>query len=239
MALKTGLVEALKTIGQERAAFLASLSEEERNAPGAIDHWCAKDIIAHLAHWEARMAQMIVESLRGETPQLVTDIDRANAEIWQTHCGRPWAEIIRFSDEAGRQLLSQTQALDEATLTDPGRFAWLNGQPLWRRIVGNGYTHAMMHFASFYAERGEGQRAMAIWEKAAGLLDPLDDSPAWRGTNRYNIACGYALAGLKEPALQTLREALALRPDLRAWAKDDSDLASLRQEPAYQALVQE
>lgn len=81
--------------------------------------------------------------------------------------------------------------------------------------------------APFYAERGDTERAVGLYEQAAALLDPLDDSPTWRGTNRYNVACGYALAGMNVRAIQALREALQLHPGLKEWAKEDPDFVSL------------
>ena len=53
---------------------------------------------------------------------------------------------------------------------------------------------------------------------------------------RYNLACVYALSGLKDKALPALKEAFALNPGLLEWSKQDSDLNSLRQEPEFLAL---
>jgi len=53
---------------------------------------------------------------------------------------------------------------------------------------------------------------------------------------RYNLACCYALAGQAEKAMDALREALRLAPDLTEWSKQDPDLVSLRERPDYQSL---
>ena len=53
---------------------------------------------------------------------------------------------------------------------------------------------------------------------------------------RYNLACYYALAGETARAIETLRDALHLHPDLLGWSKEDTDLASLRDDPNYKAL---
>jgi tetratricopeptide (TPR) repeat protein len=52
----------------------------------------------------------------------------------------------------------------------------------------------------------------------------------------YNLACCEALAGRTEDAIAHLEQALALTENVRDYAKDDSDLDSLRDEPAYKAL---
>jgi len=240
MNLKASIIALLNRAWDEEQAFIDSLTDAERAASGTRERWAAKDIVCHIASWNEHMAQTMEGARRGEAPAgLSDDIDAINAEIFEKHCHRDWPDVLRYAETSQKALAAQVQAFDEAILRDKERFAWLHGQPLWRRVVGNGYTHRMMHLVSFWAEHGDAGRALETWQQAAGLLDPLDDSPSWHGTNRYNIACGYALAGMKAQAIDTLREALRLNPSLVQWSKDDSDFNSLRQEPAFQALYNE
>ena len=52
----------------------------------------------------------------------------------------------------------------------------------------------------------------------------------------YNAACFEALAGRREAALEHLRAAFELEPEtVRGWAANDSDLDSLRDDPAFPA----
>ena len=53
----------------------------------------------------------------------------------------------------------------------------------------------------------------------------------------YNLACCEALTGRKEDAIRHLRVALDGRPSLRDFAKEDTDLDALRDEPAFRELV--
>lgn len=240
MNLKASVVSLLDRAWEEEQAFIDSLTEAERAASGTRERWAAKDIVCHVAAWNEHMAQTLEGARRGEAPaELSDDIDAINVEIFDRHCRRDWADVLGYAETSQRALVAQLQAFDEAGLRDKERFAWLHGQPLWRRVVGNGYMHPMMHFVGFWAEHGDSRRAAQIYEQAAGLLDPLEDSPAWHGTNRYNIACGYALAGMKQQAVDTLREALRLNPSLVQWSKDDTDFNSIRQEPEFQALYNE
>ncbi|MDA0244337.1 MAG: ATP-binding protein [Chloroflexi bacterium] len=55
--------------------------------------------------------------------------------------------------------------------------------------------------------------------------------------NEYNRACFEAIVGNHEEALALLAQALAKAPGNRLWAQQDPDLASLRQDPRFQALV--
>jgi hypothetical protein len=72
---------------------------------------------------------------------------------------------------------------------------------------------------------------VAVTEALLALSD-------WRNVARYNLACFYALTGQKKKAMAELRESLQTNPDLIEWSKRDSDLDSLRDDPAFQALYQ-
>ena len=65
----------------------------------------------------------------------------------------------------------------------------------------------------------------------------LDESTSWQGQALYNLACFYALSGEKDKSLENLSKAFSLRPDMIEWSKEDTDLASLWDEPAFLALA--
>lgn len=64
-------------------------------------------------------------------------------------------------------------------------------------------------------------------------LEVHPDSP----TLQYNLACLEAVQGRRDSALEALRNAVAARPDVAGWARDDDDLESLRDDPEFRALV--
>jgi tetratricopeptide (TPR) repeat protein len=76
---------------------------------------------------------------------------------------------------------------------------------------------------------------------AAGDVDAAADLMAREAAARpdkagllYNAACFEALAGRRQAALEHLRAALELEPEtVRGWAANDSDLDSLRDDPAF------
>ena len=56
-------------------------------------------------------------------------------------------------------------------------------------------------------------------------------------TPLYNLACCEALSDRTDDAIAHLRTAIERRPSLRDIAKEDTDLDSLRDEPAFRELV--
>ncbi len=53
----------------------------------------------------------------------------------------------------------------------------------------------------------------------------------------YNLACLEAVEGQRDSALAALAKAIEIRPEVANWARDDDDLASLRDDPEFRALV--
>jgi quercetin dioxygenase-like cupin family protein len=68
------------------------------------------------------------------------------------------------------------------------------------------------------------------------LAEGLERHPA-SGSLYYNLACLEAVQGETDRALASLGEAIRLRPAAAGWARDDRDLASLRDDPEFLALV--
>lgn len=72
--------------------------------------------------------------------------------------------------------------------------------------------------------------AIAAHEQAA-------KSAAHRGDASYNLACEYALTGAKEKALDAATTALESGFRTRWFFENDSDLASIRDDPRFKALL--
>jgi tetratricopeptide (TPR) repeat protein len=236
MEIKAKLFDLLQCAYEEERTFFASLSDDECSAIGTPECWSVKDVVAHVAEWKARVGQRLAAARRNETPPKYDDIDEANAEIFEQYCNQSWDDVLEALERAHGELVEQTRAMPESDLVDTERFPWQDGRPLWRSIVGSGYSHSVQHLAQLYIERGQRDYATRIQETAAELLASLDDSPDWQGVTIYNLACHYALSGEREKAIAKLGEALQLNPDLTEWSKQDPDFASIREEPAYRSL---
>jgi quercetin dioxygenase-like cupin family protein len=82
--------------------------------------------------------------------------------------------------------------------------------------------------AALYAKRGDGAQARVALAEA--LREHGDHPHAL-----YNAACAEALLGERAAALDHLIAAMAGEPKAREWAAGDSDLDSLRDDPAFPA----
>lgn len=75
-------------------------------------------------------------------------------------------------------------------------------------------------------------------ERARKILEEGLAAHPQAGALHYNLACLESVSGHRDAALAALRAAVALRPEAAEWARDDDDLAGLRDDPEFRALAE-
>ena len=232
----TELTELLRKGYLVEKEFIAALSDEDRNAQGTLENWSAKDIVAHNAYWRKHHAEDVLAVLAGETP---THIDeQINAEVYSRYKDQSWAEVATLVDTGLERMGEAITSISEKDLQRDDFYPWEQGVPLWRDMVGNIYSHPIIHLSDWHIKRGNPARAAEMYREMTGQLISLDDGPAWQGTIRYNNACSFSLLGDKETAISELREALKLNPGLTDWSRQDPDFEQIRGEAGYKALYE-
>jgi hypothetical protein len=122
---------------------------------------------------------------------------------------QPGVKRTAFAEEPGTTILCI--GADRGKAYEPSGFElWAPFNPLYQ--------------AGEYAEAAD--RAKATVEAHLQYPVPV-----------YNLACCEALAGRTSDALGHLRQAIERSERMREFAKGDSDLDSLHEEPAYKELV--
>jgi tetratricopeptide (TPR) repeat protein len=232
---RTRMIELLDRAYTDQQAFAATVSETDRAAVGTLEHWAIKDALSHIALWQRLTVERVAAIVQGKEPPNTDDYLPISDAHFEAHRDRSWAATIAEAEAAYRALVALTRSLSDEDLTDPHRFTHANGRALSRSIVSNGFWHPEAHLAQLYVERGEVEHANRLQEEVASMLEAI---PEERSVARYNLACYYATSGQKTRALAELATALKSYPELVDWSKQDSDLDSLRNEPAYQALYQ-
>lgn len=236
------LLAVLEGVQAEVDAWIASCPPAELHASGAFERWSAKDLLAHMTFWNARIVDRLQAEARGEAQTSATEFDKefeeVNRHIFDTHRELGWDQILTYAHQTQTDLVAAVQTFSDEELIDPQRFPWLDGHPLWLRVADTCAEHVAIHVATYYKEHGDVQAAAGMQERSSSLLASLSHEPDWQGRLTYTLACFLALAGEKEKAIVRLAEALQLRPGLIEWSQQDSDLDSLRDAPAYQAIYQ-
>jgi hypothetical protein len=233
--MKEELTELLQKGYEVEKKFIAALSDKERDAVGSLEHWTAKDIIAHNAYWRKHHAEDVLAVLAGESPIEVED-DSVNEGVYSQYKDQSWEEVDILVETGLKRMREALGALSEDDLQRGDFYPWEQGRPLWREIVGNIYTHPIIHLSDWYIKRGSPSRAAKMYQEMTAQLTGLDDSPEWQGTIRYNNACSFSLLGDKETAINELRQALKMNPGLIEWSHKDPDFEPIRGEAGYKAL---
>ena len=236
MDRKNTLLRLVDLVHREETLLASRLTAQEIAYDGTPEHWSGRDMLAHCAAWKQHLAENLAHAQRGEPVDRDEDDQRANDRIFKKYHAWSLEQILAFGEQATSQLSGQIMALDEADLLNKDLLPQQAGREVWRGVVGTAFTHPVVHLTDFYVKRGDIAPAAALQEMAGRELGALDNSPAWLGNIRYNLACFYALAGQTPQAIQTLEEALHMAPELVEWSKQDPDFTAIRDEPDFQAV---
>jgi hypothetical protein len=135
---KTEFLAFLKSERAQLDEKLAQLTEAQLSEPPGPDSWSIKQNLAHVTYWEQEMLKKVRAAVeKGESPQWVNQEDetRLNAQIAEASRERPAGEILAENRQSLRDVIVQVEAISETDLTDPNRFPWRDGQPLWQYIA--------------------------------------------------------------------------------------------------------
>jgi tetratricopeptide (TPR) repeat protein len=234
--MRAALIGLVQHGQAEEEAFRVALNTSERAQVGTAEQWAPKEVIAHLAYWKNRQIARVDAVARGEELPKGPDWGQLNTETWPEHARLSWDESVARSDQATRDLVAALQRVPPELMVnadDQNSPANL----LIATTLGNSLGHIAEHMANYYHSRGEHERATSIQQGAVQAVVEAHLGPSAEASARYNLACYYALHEQPDDAIRELRQAFARLPDLIPWAREDHDLDSLRDNPAFQALV--
>lgn len=146
--------ELIRALEGGREAFLDSvegLSDEEMVAESVFDDWTVKDILAHLTMWEAELVKLLWQARQGQKPTSVhfaeVSMDEQNAKWHRRNKDRPLERVLGDYHGVRPQTIRRVEAFSDRDLTDPKRYAWLEGTPLWKWIASDSFEHEAEHLA--------------------------------------------------------------------------------------------
>ena len=143
---KARLLKRIRSNHAKWERWLARHDEAQLLAPNTIGTWTIKDIIAHLTWHERQMLGVLQARALVGSPWWDLPLDQRNQLIYEENLARPLAEIRQEAGQVYEALLKAIEALDEADLRDPARFA--NMPPEWKPwelLADNTYEHYQAH----------------------------------------------------------------------------------------------
>lgn len=140
----------LALVAYEWDRFLATVARvpgRRLDEPGVRGEWSGKDILAHVAAWEARALHLVDSGFAGRTPDLLgwSDIDQYNAEIWRRNREKSLDEVREVARRAHGELVARIAAATDDDLARLDRVPWLGGAPAWTVVAYNTFDHYPRH----------------------------------------------------------------------------------------------
>jgi uncharacterized damage-inducible protein DinB len=138
--------EVLDLVRHSRAdleAALARIPEERMVEPLLDGGWSAKDLMAHVSHWE-----MAFLSNLGEPPPPVLDQggeEATNRAVYEYHRLRRLADVRREFEETHRRLVERVSQFDDDGLN--ARPVPDHDRVVWQYIAGETWEHYPSHVA--------------------------------------------------------------------------------------------
>lgn len=220
------LRELLEAQREDEKRFVAAANAAKQVPRG----WTAALIMFHTAQWRGRLRRALTDEREGRPHgPLPTDIDALNDAELPTGAGVSLEEAASRADSELAHLIE---------LAEPDRaFAWGPAATVAEAVIRNSYIHPRNHMAAYLEENGEPAAAHRLHEEAAAALREAAAPRFSLGAALYNLAAVRVAQGRHDDALELLEEMAPMRPDLCAAAARDADLAGLKDEPRFQAVV--
>lgn len=155
MKNKKQLITLLNQEFDQWEELLAGLSEEQINTALKNSNWTTKDVVAHLMAWQQISNARLNAALSGVDPQFPVwlagcdpdsddDLEKINDGISQIYHDSSWKNVYQIWKAGFQKLLQLTEMLPEQELLEPGKFTWLNDNPLSAVLLGT-YEHHHEH----------------------------------------------------------------------------------------------
>lgn len=133
------------TAGRDRLdAVLAGLSDAAM-LERIDEDWTRRDVLAHLAAWERRVADNLATLRAGSEPDRSVETDELNELFYRRDRDRPLADVRADEVDAYRTVLAAIEQASDVELFDGQHFGWTEGDPLADWFRGNTDEHYEEH----------------------------------------------------------------------------------------------
>ncbi len=231
--MKARLEELLdREHGDEREVVLRAETREEL-PEGA---WQAVTYVGHFAHWRQMFGARVAAVLAGEAVETPPDVEAEN----ELHMARDrqtlTADLTNEWQESWAQLHQVLRGCTEEDLArDP---SWYGAASVGVAILRNSYTHARDHLVDFWLDRDDRERAAELCADLSTVTGEFAElHPRFPGAHLFYRGLALAIRGEAAHAVDALKEAVKLRPELAEPLREERRLAFVRELPGFGDIV--
>jgi tetratricopeptide (TPR) repeat protein len=208
--------------------FVAEVRKSEKQPKG----WPAALILFHISMWRERLRNALTDVRDGRPyPPPPQNIDEVNDAEVASGLGVSLADISERSDTLLTSLIALSEQLGERP------FKWFTASNTTEALLRNSYIHPRNHIVDYLKENGDDAGAYRLVEEAVSEMRDVSAPQLALGAVLYNLAGVRAKQGRLDEAIELLKEALPMRPDMKAGASTDPDLAPLRDDARFKEMV--
>jgi hypothetical protein len=224
----TDLRKALEAQREMEREFVAEVRKSEKQPKG----WPAALILFHISMWRERLRNALTDVRDGRPyPPPPQNIDEVNDAEVASGLGVSLADISERSDTLLTSLIALSEQLGERP------FKWFTAINTTEALLRNSYIHPRNHFVDYLRENGDEAGAARLVEEAVSEMRDVEAPPLALGAVLYNLACLRTKEGRLDDAIGLLKEGLPMRPDMKAGAPTDPELAPLRDDARFKEMV--
>jgi hypothetical protein len=158
---KPKIIARLQTERKRLEQNLAGLSQEDMLQPGVVNDWSVKDVLAHLADWEAHMPAWIEAARRGDPVAEIEpglnwkQFEAFNQRIYARHRDQTLEEVLAFFHETHRQFMQMVEAMPEDEMLTHGRFGFIGKGVIydWLKAYANHDVWGKNHIRKWMKQR--------------------------------------------------------------------------------------
>lgn len=128
---KKRILQMLNTERKRLEQNLASLTPEEMHIPGVVGEWSIKDILAHLADWEAHMP-IWMDAARSGDPVAEVEVglswkqfDEFNQRIFKRHKDEALIDVLAYFRSTHQEFMQMAEDMPEDEMLERGRYPFI------------------------------------------------------------------------------------------------------------------
>ncbi|MEZ4732974.1 MAG: DinB family protein [Caldilineaceae bacterium] len=145
---KRELLARMQSTRQELETLLAQLSPDQLMHSKVTGEWTVKDMLAHIAWYQAEEVEFFGETGVAASPLWATPQEARNELLFAQNRERPLDEILAAFRTAFTRFLVVVEGLTDDELNQPGRFPETSTEKLpWQAIAVHSYEHDREHIA--------------------------------------------------------------------------------------------
>jgi hypothetical protein len=232
--LRDGVLQLLAAARHEEWTLHRVLDPAQRERAGSDGAPEIKDLLARANAARRTATSMLQEVMAGRPANGCAAVEPGPVGNWEaTHAEAHEAMTALFG--------AVESATEDQLAADPGKRR-NHPQYLWRDVVIYAARGPMGEYAAWHERQGrmlEGLSVLSRWYEAvrgSGLPTKA------RSDASYDLACGFARVGRGDDAMVYLPDAFVYNDRaavgvLKAWAREDSDLAGLADRADFRELV--